>query len=339
MTRKSGALILAAGKGTRMKSERAKVIFKLAEKEMVRRVAETALQIDCDPVGIVVGYQKNEVINSIPHNEIIRFIEQKEQYGTGHAVMVAAEYFQDFSGDLFILCGDIPLLSKETLLHLRETHQVNKAACTVLTIDLADPAAYGRIVRNSAGEITKIVEFKDASAEEKMIKEINTGIYCFDARLLFTALKKINKNNKQQEYYLTDTLEVLHNQQKKVIGLKTDRMAEVTGINSQKELAALEIDYYNKIKDFWLKNGVMIENPDSVLIGEDALIEPDVEIAAGTVIKGRSKISKGTKIGPYCYLEDSYLGLEVILDGYNIIKGVHIPNHAHLSYQEKRTND
>ncbi|MBW6515678.1 MAG: NTP transferase domain-containing protein [Candidatus Cloacimonetes bacterium] len=339
MKRKCGALILAAGKGTRMKSDRAKVIFKLAEKEMVRRVTERALQLDCDPIGIVVGYQKDEVIAAIPHNDKVSFIEQIEQQGTGHAVMVTAELFQDFEGDMFILCGDIPLLSKETLMNLLKTHQDNNAACTVLTIKLPDPAAYGRIVRNSEDQIIKIVEYKDATETERKINEINTGIYCFDCRLLFQALKEINNDNKQSEYYLTDTLEVLNRRQKKVIGLVTDKQSEITGINSQKELAELETEFYRRIKNHWLNNGVSIENPESVIIGEDVIIEPDVEIDIGTVIKGKSIIKKRTKIGAYCYLENVLLGSDIVLEGYNILKNTQISENELLSFQEIRIND
>ena len=337
--RKCAAVILAAGKGTRMKSEQAKVIFKIAEKELVRRVTETALQIDCDPIGIVIGYQKEKVINAIPAHDKIVFIEQKEQHGTGHAVMVTAECFENFDGDLFILCGDIPLLSKNTLFDLQRIHQENRAACTVLTIRLSDPAAYGRVVRNKEGDVCNIVEFKDATEEERKINEINTGIYCYDSKLLFEALKLLNNENKQHEYYLTDTLAILKKMGKKVIGLLTENEAEVTGINSQKELAELETDYYRKIKDLWLKNGVSIEQPESVIIGEDVSLERDVEIETGTILKGKTQIGSGSKIGAYSYLMDAQLGKNVILEGYNIVKNAQINDNSHLTFQEKKIND
>jgi len=322
-----------------MKSERPKVIFKLAEKEMVRRVTETALKINCDPIGIVVGYQKERVMDAIPDNDNISFIEQQEQKGTGHAVMVCSDLFAEFAGDLLILCGDIPLLSRETLDNLINTHRKNEAACTVLTIKLTEPASYGRIIRDKNDRIERIVEFKDATSKEKEVNEINTGIYCFDSKLLFTALKKIDNDNKQQEYYLTDTLAILNSMGKKVIGLVTDNKAEVTGINSQRELAELEISYYAKIKDHWLANGVNIENPSSVIIGEDVLIDPDVDIGNGVIIKGKSKIAKGAVIGAYCYLDNAVIGRNAMLEGYNIVVNNKVSDNCRLKFQEKRNNE
>ncbi len=336
---KTGAIILAAGKGTRMKAEKAKVVFKLAEKEMIRRVSETALRIDCDPVGVVVGYKKETVMAAIPADERISFIEQKEQNGTGHAVMVCAELFKDFEGDLLILCGDIPLLSEETLQRLLSTHRENEAACTVLTIKLEDPASYGRIIRDGNDQVVKIVEYKDATLQEKEIDEINTGIYCFDSKLLFSSLHKIDNNNNQQEYYLTDTLGILNGMGKKVIGLVTRQAAEVTGINSQIELSQLEDELYARIKDYWLTNGVTIENPASVIIGEDVELQPEVEIGAGVIIKGKTRISRGAVIGAYSYLEDARIGEGAVLKGFNIVKGAEIETGSLLSYQEMWLND
>lgn len=333
------AIVLAAGKGTRMKSEKAKVVFQLAGKEMVRRVVDTSLDVGCDPVAVVVGYQKESVIESLPDDSRIGLVEQKEQQGTGHAIMVCAGFFKDYEGDILILCGDIPLLSKETLQELLSVHRKDGAACTVLTIKLADPASYGRIVRDEKGSIRKIVEFKDATAEERRLNEINTGIYCFEGRLLFEALNHIDNNNKQSEYYLTDTLEVLNSMGKKVIGLITDRPAEVTGINSQKELAWLEEEFYAKIRDKWLSNGVSIENPSTVIIGEDVEIEPDVEIAGGSIIKGKTKILRRAKIGPFCYLNNAVISKDVVLSGYNIVVDTEIPEAAQLAFQEKKTDE
>jgi UDP-N-acetylglucosamine diphosphorylase/glucosamine-1-phosphate N-acetyltransferase len=256
----------------------------------------------------VVGYQKERVKTAIPQNDKISFVEQIEQKGTGHAVMVCSKLFAGFEGNLFILCGDIPLLSEETLEKLLTTHRENEAACTVLTIKLENPASYGRIIRDENDRIAKIVEYKDATNREREVNEINTGIYCFNSKLLFNALEQIDNDNRQQEYYLTDTLAILNSMGKKVVGLITDHVDEVTGINSQKELARLEMSYYARIRDHWLANGVSIENPASIIIGDEVNIEPDVDIGSGTIIKGRSKIEKGVSIGPYSYLDNTVIG-------------------------------
>lgn len=336
--RNCGAIILAAGKGTRMKSERAKVVFKMAEKPLVKRVVDTALEMNCDRIGVIVGYKKEQVIEAIPTNNKIAFIEQFEQNGTGHAVMTAKEYFRDYDGDLFILCGDVPLLSKNTLNELLKTHRENDAACTVLTGLLEDAGTYGRIVRSDEGNVLRIVEFKDATAQEREIKEFNTGIYCFDSKLLFEALDKVGNNNKQGEYYLTDTLEILNKMNKKVVGLVTEHLDEVSGINSQKELALLEMNHYRRIREHWLSNGVIIENPESVIIGEDVVIERDVEIGANVIIKGNSKIGCGSVIGAYSLIENATLRSNVVLSGYNVIVNSTIESNTHLDFQEKIVN-
>lgn len=243
MGKKTATIILAAGKGTRMKSEKPKVVFEFAGKPMINRVVETADQIESDVICIVVGYKKEIVMQTVPDKANIKFVEQKEQNGTGHAVMVTKEEFQNFTGDIFILCGDVPLLRASTLQKMLEKHRETKAACTVLTALMEDPQKYGRIVRNAAGNVQKIVEFKDASLQQKEIKEINTGIYCYDSQILFQALAKVDNNNKQQEYYLTDTLEIINNMSEIVTSVFLDDMIEASGINSKQQLSELEKNF------------------------------------------------------------------------------------------------
>jgi UDP-N-acetylglucosamine diphosphorylase/glucosamine-1-phosphate N-acetyltransferase len=329
------AIILAAGKGTRMKSEKPKVIFPFAEKPMIQRVINTALQVKCDKIVTVVGYQKEQVINSVRENCAITFVEQKEQLGTGHAIMVTASEFEHFDGDIFILCGDVPLLSGQTLEKMYAHHQNKQAACTVLTAILDDALKYGRIVRDAKKNVKKIVEFKDASEQEKTINEINSGIYIFHAKNLFSALQKINNNNAQKEYYLTDTLEILNQQGKLVTSVLLEDMMEVSGINSQEQLVNLETMYYNQIKRKWLNEGVLIENPLTVIIGEDVQIEPNVEIQANTIIKGRSVLKSGSRIGANCYLFECYMEENVRLAGYNVIINRTLHANTSLEYFQK----
>ncbi len=242
--KKLATIILAAGKGVRMKSDKPKVVFEFAGKPMINRIVETAMQIESNIIAIVVGYKKEMIIDIVPKTEKIIFIEQKEQHGTGHAVMVTEEVFKEFDGNIFILCGDVPLLRVETLKKMLAKHKESNAACTVLTAIMEDALKYGRIIRNENGNVKKIVEFKDTTDKEKMIKEINTGIYCFDVKNLFSALQKVTNDNKQKEYYLTDTLEILNIDNKLVTSVLLDDMIEASGVNSKQQLKNLETEYF-----------------------------------------------------------------------------------------------
>ncbi|HNX00360.1 MAG TPA: 2-amino-4-hydroxy-6-hydroxymethyldihydropteridine diphosphokinase [Candidatus Cloacimonadota bacterium] len=339
-TKPVATIILAAGKGTRMKSEKAKVTFQLAEKSLVQRVVDTASELDSEIICVVVGYQKESVMDSLEPNEKIRFVEQKEQNGTGHAVMVTEPVFQDFRGDVFILCGDVPLLKAETLQNLLKAHRESGSACTVLTYVMDDPALYGRIIRHpEKNHVEKIVEYKDASDVERAIQEINTGIYCFDAPILFKTLKLVNNHNKQHEYYLTDTLEILNSQGAIVSAVLLENFLEASGINSQQQLSELEVAYYDEIKEHWLNNGVVIENPCSVIIGEHVKIEHDTIIEANTIIKGETQIGKNCRIGCNSYIKDAILEEDVILKGYNIIQDATLGKGDFLDFGETVMSD
>ena len=248
--RNTATIILAAGQGTRMKSEKPKVVHELAGKSMINRVVETSFKLDSNLIAVVVGYKKYVVINSIPADEKITFVEQNEQKGTGHAVMMCEDVFRNFDGNVFILCGDVPLLRYQTLQKMLKQHEEQNAACTVLTALMDDALKYGRIVRNKEDNVQRIVEFKDANDTEKEINEINTGIYCYDAKSLFEALKFVNSNNMQNEYYLTDTLEILNSQKKLVTSVLLDDMVEASGVNSTEQLANLEQEFLKREKHF-----------------------------------------------------------------------------------------
>ena len=243
MKNKTSIIILAAGKGVRMKSDLPKVAHSLAGKSLVERVVTTAEHIKPEKIVVVVGYKKDVVIDCLTGFENITFVEQKEQHGTGHAVYVTRENFKDFDGIVIILPGDVPLLKERTLENLIKIHQEKHAAATVLTVDLDDPAGYGRIVCTDEGYVEKIVEHKDASEEIRKIREINTGIFCFDSHELFSVLPKIGKNNSQNEMYLTDAVELLRKEGKPVAAVKVNDPVEVAGINSKEQLQELEDQY------------------------------------------------------------------------------------------------
>ena len=313
------AIVLAAGKGTRMKSERAKVTFPIADNAMVQRVVDTALELDCAKISVVVGWKKDTVIGALDEDDRLEFVEQKEQLGTGHAVQMAAKSLATFEGDVLILCGDVPLLSADTVRQLHEKHVKTGAAATVLTAVLDDAGKYGRMLRDDKGQICGIVEFKDASPMQRQIKEFNTGIYCYKAAKLFEALARISNNNEQKEYYLTDTLGILYNAGESVENVILEDLMEVSGVNSQEQLAHLEDVYLDKIRKKWLNSGVMMHNPSSIHIGDDVIIGADVEIGQGCILKGHSTIESGAVLGPHCIVQNSLISNDSILLGHNII--------------------
>lgn len=333
------SIILAAGKGTRMKSEKAKVTFSLAGKSLVQRVVETSIKSQCNKIVVIVGYKKDDVIKCIPAHESLEFCEQTEQLGTGHAVKMAKKSFQDCEGEVFILCGDVPLLKAETLENTIKSHRENKAYCTVLTMILEDPGRYGRMVRDKDNKIHKIVEYKDANDNERKIKEINSGIYCFDIRALFEALKKIDNKNEQNEYYLTDVLEIFYNENKRIDAIVLNDVSEAAGVNSQEQLAELEEELYNRINKNLLNNGVVIEKPSTVIISEDAKIENDVTIHTGAVIRGKTIINKNSIIGVSSYLENSTIAAGCNLKGNNVVINSKLEPNTVLKWQETIINE
>jgi bifunctional UDP-N-acetylglucosamine pyrophosphorylase/glucosamine-1-phosphate N-acetyltransferase len=233
------AVVLAAGKGVRMKSDLPKVLHKLAGKPMVEYVVNTAKKLGVERIILVVGYKWEQAQESLKHLNA-EFVVQKEQLGTGHAVMQTKNLLSDFEGDVLILCGDVPLLQADTLKKLLEEHREKKVVATVLTAVFDDPTGYGRIVRDENGLVEKIVEDKDASADQREIKEINTGTFCFDRASLFSVLEKVSNDNEQGEYYLTDTLKLLLDQKRPVWAAVASDPSETIGINSAEELQEAE---------------------------------------------------------------------------------------------------
>lgn len=237
---KTATIILAAGKGTRMRSDLPKVVFEIAGEPMINRVINTARQMNSERIIVVIGYKSEIVKSVIPPDECIRFAVQEPQNGTGHAIMVCKDQIADFEGLVFILYGDVPLLTSDTLKKMYDIHIEEKSACTVLTAVMADPLQYGRIVRDADGTFMKIVEHKDATEEERLVKEINTGIYCYNSKDLQESISKLKNENSQGEYYLTDTLEILRNEGKHISTLVLADNVEASGVNSPEQLKELE---------------------------------------------------------------------------------------------------
>jgi UDP-N-acetylglucosamine diphosphorylase/glucosamine-1-phosphate N-acetyltransferase len=233
------ALILAAGKGTRMKSDLAKVLHVLNGKPLLHYSLVAAKEAGAEKIVVIIGHQANKIRDDFSGSGCI-FVEQKPQLGTGHAVLQAKDVLADYKGLTVILCGDVPLLKPATIKSLVNNHLAAKAVVSVLTTIPPPPHAYGRIVKDDKDNVLKIVEYKDATEDEKKIGEINTGIYCVDTKFLFSALGKVNNNNQQHEYYLTDIVEIACRAGQKVKSFIASDYIEVMGINTVEELSRAE---------------------------------------------------------------------------------------------------
>ncbi|MFC1517138.1 NTP transferase domain-containing protein [Candidatus Margulisiibacteriota bacterium] len=238
-------IILAAGKGTRMKSDLAKVLHQINGRHMVDYVLDTANKLSPENIYLIVGHQA-DMVKEVTKEYNVVYVEQKEQLGTGHAILVTEPQLKTKAGTSLILCGDVPLLTKKTIQTLIDHHHKQKAAGTILTIKLKDPKHYGRIIRQTDGDVEKIVEYRDATDEERKVNEINTGIYAFETAELFEAIHGLSTDNDQKEYYLTDVIEILKNKGKKVSAIATDHELEVHGINTVDDLKRAEKEL-NKI--------------------------------------------------------------------------------------------
>lgn len=300
------ALILAAGKGTRMKSALPKVLHKVGGKPMVQQVLDAAQQAGAKRNIVVIGFGAESVAAELEAQA--EFVVQAEQLGTGHAVMQAEDKLADFNGTVLVLCGDTPLLRGDMLRRFVEQHHGQQAAATVLTAHMPNPAGYGRVIRNAGGQVVKIVEQKDANPNELAVSEVNTGIYCFQSQSLFQALRGITCNNAQGEYYLTDVISILVDKGDKVWAVAADDYQETMGINSRVQLAQAEkIIRLRKLEEL-MDNGVTIMDPDSTFIDADVTIGNDTVIYPFTWIEGATAIGQGCAIGPNSRIENTTVG-------------------------------
>jgi bifunctional UDP-N-acetylglucosamine pyrophosphorylase/glucosamine-1-phosphate N-acetyltransferase len=290
------AVILAAGEGKRMKSKKAKVLHEIYGMPLVKWVYQSAKNAGIDDRVIVVGHKAQEVKEKLGDEILYAF--QDKQLGTGHAVMQAQEYFANKEGYVIVLYGDTPLVTSETLKEAISFHKENNNSATVITADLDDPTGYGRIIRSGDGSVLRIVEHKDATDEEKNIKEVNSGMYCFNINDLREALGELDNNNSQGEYYLTDTIEILLNKGKNVRAIKIKDSNEILGINDRIQLAKAGEIIRNRILQRFMENGVTIIDPASTFIDQEAEIGIDTVIYPSTIIEGRTKIGEDCVIGP-----------------------------------------
>lgn len=305
------AVILAAGKGTRMKSACPKVLHKVGGKPMVEHVLAAAAFAGAAKPIVVVGFGAEQVRTALAGR--CEFAVQAEQLGTGHAVRQAEALLQEFPGTVMVLCGDTPLLRGEVLAALYQEHQAAHAAATVLTAKMPDPAGYGRVIRDGRGQVVRIVEQKDAAPAELAVNEINTGIYCFEREVLFDCLRQVTSHNKQGEYYLTDVIGLLAGKQAKVWATVADDYQDTLGINSRLQLAQAEKVLRRRKLEELMDSGVAIMDPDSTFIDKDVTIEPDTVIYPFTWLEGQTAIGSGCEIGPSSRIANTVIGDRVTL--------------------------
>jgi bifunctional UDP-N-acetylglucosamine pyrophosphorylase / glucosamine-1-phosphate N-acetyltransferase len=342
-------LILAAGKGTRLKSALPKVLHQLAGKPLIEHVVEAARPLDASATCVVVGHEAGRVQSALAHLSL-QFAIQEPQLGTGHAVQVAGALWKQNRGDLLVLSGDVPLISTQTLQQLVEQHARSGASATLLSTTLADPTGYGRVVRGPGGDVERIVEHRDATDELRRIPEINTGIYCFAIADLAQVIEELSAENSQKEYYLTDCIGLLRKRSKRVEAVVCADPAEVSGINSRSELAELERIVRLKTLGQLMQDGVTIIDPDStyvepgVHVGADSVLYPNVFLEKGAVIGARCQIYPNVRISAST-IEDEVVVLDSCLISESRVKAksqigpfAHLKGHTVIGSQARVGN-
>ncbi|WP_226038374.1 bifunctional UDP-N-acetylglucosamine diphosphorylase/glucosamine-1-phosphate N-acetyltransferase GlmU [Aquibacillus saliphilus] len=330
------AIVLAAGQGTRMKSKLYKVLHPVMGTPMVEHVVNQLNLLQLESITTVVGFGAEKVKEQLGDQS--SFVIQEEQLGTGHAVIQAEDFLKDKEGTTIVVCGDTPLLTSQTLEDLLNYHDQEGAKATVLTAKTDDPSGYGRVIRNQADDVERIVEHKDASDVEKNIGEINTGTYCFDNKTLFKVLKQVSNNNSQGEYYLPDVIQLLKQANEKVSAFQTSNFDETLGVNDRIALSQAEKLMKKRINETHMKNGVTIIDPDNSYIGPEVVIEQDVVIHPGCVINGKTIIKSDAVIGPNTEIRNCHIGenttiRQSVATDSKIGKSVQIGPFAHIRPQ------
>lgn len=334
---KNYAIVLAAGKGTRMKSNKPKVVHEVLYKPMINHVVDELKSLGVDEIIVVVGHEAQQVIDLV---DGVTFVHQEQQLGTGHAVLQAYDLLKDKEGTTVVLNGDAPLIRKETLKGLIDYHLVNNNQGTVMSCDCDLSLPFGRIIKED-GQVTGIVEYKDLLESQSDITEMNVGEYCFDNKALFEALSKVTNNNAQNEYYLTDVIGIMNDDQLKVDAYKIDDFNEVGGINDRVQLAEATEMLKLRINKEHLLNGVNIIDIHNTYIGRDVVIGAETTIEPGCIIKGKTVIGANCHIGPYCEFENvtikdnveikfSVISDSIIESGTDIGPYARLRTHCHI---------
>jgi bifunctional UDP-N-acetylglucosamine pyrophosphorylase/glucosamine-1-phosphate N-acetyltransferase len=323
--------ILAAGRGTRMKSNLPKVCHKLGSVSLVERVLRCCLTLEPSRIFVIIGYQGEQVKQSLNGYSGLEFVEQTEQLGTGHAAQQLLPHLEGFTEDLLILNGDLPLLQPHTIQQLLKTHQTHQNAATLLTANLRDPKGYGRVFCDDRNLLKYIVEDRDCTPEQKQNCRINAGSYCFNWPQLAQVLPKLESNNDQKEYYLTDVVSYLE----PVMAMDVEDYRETLGINDRQQLADAYQVLQTWVKNDWMRRGVTLVDPASVTIDDTVQLQPDVVIEPQTHLRGKTAIGSGSRIGPGSLIENSQIGENVtvlysVVSDSVVKNGTRIGPYTHL---------
>lgn len=326
--------ILAAGRGTRMKSNLPKVLHTLGGRSLVQRVLESCHLIAPSRQLVIIGYEGEQVKKSLDTIPSLEFVEQTEQLGTGHAIQQLLPHLQDFDGDLLVLNGDVPLLRPKTLENLLKIHQTHGNAATLLTANLPNPKGYGRVFCDGNNLVTQIVEDRDCNAAQKKNHRVNGGIYCFNWPQLAQVLPKLSANNDQKEYYLTDVVQYLN----PVMAVDVEDFLEINGINDRQQLSAANDILQERIKNRWMAAGVTMIHPDSITIDDTVKLAVDVIIEPQTHLRGDTVIGAGSRIGPGSLIENSLIGEDVtvlysVISDSQVASGCRVGPYTHLRGQ------
>jgi bifunctional UDP-N-acetylglucosamine pyrophosphorylase/glucosamine-1-phosphate N-acetyltransferase len=312
-------VVLAAGKGTRMKSMRPKVLHELAGRPLIEHVLDTAGRLNARTTTLVVGHGAEDVRSALAARPGVQFVMQSPQLGTGHALLQADAVLAMEHGTVLLLYGDVPLLQPDTLARLIERHRQERASATVLTAQLADPYGYGRIVRDASGTIARIVEERDASGDERAIREVNSGIYAIELAGLFEALRQLATDNAQGEYYLTDLVAQYRQRGLVVETLCVDDPAELRGVNSRVDLAELTRVLLDRKRRELMLAGVTLEDPDTTYVTADVEVGADTILGPGVTLSGRTRIGERCRIHAGVRITDSILGDDVKVLDHSVI--------------------
>ncbi|AFY53130.1 UDP-N-acetylglucosamine diphosphorylase/glucosamine-1-phosphate N-acetyltransferase [Rivularia sp. PCC 7116] len=317
--------ILAAGRGTRMKSNLPKVLHSLGGKSLVERVIQSVEPLQPERRIAIVGYRAQEVKTALQPIPDVEFVEQTEQLGTGHAIQQLLPHLEGYSGDLLVLNGDVPLLRSETLTHFLQIHQENQNAATVLTAKLPNPKGYGRVFCDDKNVLQQIIEDKDCTAAQRENQRINAGVYCFRWKDLEKVLPHLQTNNAQKEYYLTDAVTKVT----PVMAVDVEDFQEIGGINDRLQLSGAYDILQARIKEKWMKAGVTLIDSASITIDETVELEPDVIIEPQTHLRGNTVIKAGSRIGPGSLIENSLIG-ENVTAKYSVISDSTVQNSTQI---------
>jgi bifunctional UDP-N-acetylglucosamine pyrophosphorylase/glucosamine-1-phosphate N-acetyltransferase len=300
------ALILAAGEGKRMKSEKAKVTHKLCGRAMIEWVYEAARGAGIEKCAAIVGHKADQIMEYMGNK--VEYVLQENQLGTGHALQQAHEYYDNQEGTVLVLCGDAPLISSKTIINAIEYLQNENYKAVVISADVPDPFGYGRIIRDSEDNFIKIVEQRDADAKERAVREINSGMFVFASKELAEVLKLLTNNNDQKEYYLTDTMEIMLSKGYKAGVYKADDSDEVLGINDRVQMQKISEIFKKRIMTAFMLSGVTIVDPGFTHIDAGVEIGADTVILPGSVIEGTTKIGRNCTIGPNSTIKNAIVG-------------------------------